>query len=367
VAFVIKSFTDLNLATGSYHLNFTFVCYVQPHEKLNQRQRDYMAVHMKLRLDDQAGQLMLDPTEGEWVDNHRDNSKFIKFTVRRSEDILIPIEQQLKAVTNFPFDKFELHVRFEFESVWIPGVPEQKEKGIPGEEPVRVRFVVYHPQDYKLGFHRGARTSFAVDRLPEYRVDFDNRECWGGPRDKEKSQPVIIYKVEVARISLNVVWTTFFPMFATQALLVLLHTVESNIGIGDMATIMLALFAFLTSARDKIPVFPKASVLDKMVFCFVIQLIFVCVDLLYEYFFPTMSARARPVFLIVSTVGFSLQILYVAYRWAFSGLPKKSGQQLDVKGQDTRNESFAPENWMQAPVRKGQEPESDRFQKTKKA
>jgi hypothetical protein len=347
----------LNLATGSFELNFTLVCYVQP-ENLNKRQRDYLATHMKLRLDDQAGQLMLEPTEGEWI-NESNNTKLFKFTVRRCDEILIPIKQQMDAVRNFPFDKFELQVRFEFESVWVPDAP--------GEESVKVRFVVHHPKTMKLGFHRGVRNSLVVDRLPEYKVDFYNRVCWGGPTEKDKCQPVITYAVEVARISLNVVWTTFFPMFATQALLVLLHTTESGISVGDMATIMLALFAFLTSARDKIPVFPQASVLDKMVFCFVLQLIFVCVDLLYEYFFPQHSARARPIFLLISTVGFSLQVLYVVYRWATSGLTHRDGQRDDSsdKGHDTRTDRFNPDEWVRAPVRPGQPQHTDRANKEK--
>jgi len=353
VVCVVKSITNLNLAAGSFHLNFTFVCYVQPNAKLSPRMIEYLATHMKLRIDDQAGNVMPEPNLGEW---EHDGLKFIKFTVRRCEEVLIPVEQQLSAVRNFPFDKFELHVRFEFESVWIPPSV--------GEEAVRVRFNVHHPKDLKEGFHRGVRSKEAVDRLPEYQIDFANRKCWGGPKDKDESQPVITYSVEVARISLNVVWTTFFPMFATQALLVLLHTVESNISIGDMATIMLALFAFLTSARDKIPVFPQASVLDKMVFVFVIQLIFVCVDLLYEYFFPQHSARDRPIFLLISTIGFGLQLVYVAYRWFRSGLTDNTAQSTE-KGHDTRNDVFKPSDWKPAEVRQGEAPHSERAQSQK--
>jgi len=349
VVCVVKSITNLNLAAGSFHLNFTFVCYIRPNQKLTPRMVEYLATHMKLRLDDQAGHLMSEPILGEW---EHEGLKFIKFTVRRCDEVLIPVEQQQNAVKNFPFDKFELQVRFELESVWVPPSV--------GEEAVRVRFNVYHPDpDPKIGFHRGARTKEIVDRLPEYQIDFFNRKCWGGPKDKDESQPVITYSVEVARISLNVIWTTFFPMFATQALLVLLHTVETNISIGDMATIMLALFAFLTSARDKIPVFPQASVLDKMVFVFVIQLIFVCVDLLFEYFFPDRSAKDRPIFLLISTVGFGLQLVYVAYRWMRSGLTHGNAQQIE-KGHDTRTDVFRPEAWAPAQVRQGEDTHSDR-------
>jgi len=298
---------------------------------------------------------MQDPILGEW---DHEGFKFLKFTVRRCDQVMIPVAQQIQAVRNFPFDKFELHLRFELESVWIP----ETDPGYSGpyEVAARVRFNVHHPKDLKMGFHRGVRSREAVDRLPEYKIDFADRKCWGGPRDKDNSQPIITYSVEVARISLNMVWTTLFPMFATQALLVLLHTVESNISVGDMATIMLALFAFLTSARDKIPVFPQASVLDKMVFVFVIQLIFVCVDVLYEYFFPQNSARDRPIFLLISTVAFGLQIVYVAYRWLTSGLTNSSSASQFGNGHDTRNDVFKPEDWKLAEVREGEAPQSQR-------
>jgi hypothetical protein len=342
VACVVKSFTNLDLAAGSFLLNFTFVCYIRPpqFDFFNKEMVNYLATHMKLRLDDKAGEPLVDPILGEW---EYEGVKFIKFTVRRSETVLIPVEQQLAAVRNYPFDKFELHIRFEFESVWVPEAL-RTDNG----PPVRVRFLVNRPKELKNGFHRGTRNREAVDRLPEYQIDFFGRKAWGGDVDKDNSQPTVTYSVEVARISLNVVWTTFFPMFATQALLVLLHTVESNISVGDMATIMLALFAFLTSARDKIPVFPQASVLDKMVFVFVIQLIFVCVDVLYEYFFPEFSARDRPIFLLISTVGFSLQVLYVAFRWFRSGLTSRENYQQLEKGHDTRTHEFDPNAWQAA-------------------
>jgi len=149
-------------------------------------------------------------------------------------------------------------------------------------------------------------------------------------------------------------------MFATQALLVLLHTVETNIGIGDMGTIMLALFAFLTAARDKIPVFPTASVLDRMVFLFVIQLIFACVDLLFEYFFPLSSARARPYFLGIATGFFFLQLVYVGFRWLRSGLTNGDPGQQPQAGHDTRNDNFKPGDWKPAEVRQGEAQLSER-------
>lgn len=342
VAFVVKSITNLALAEGSFILNYTMVCYVDP-TGLTPRMLEFVATRMKFRMDDQAGEPMDDPMLGEWM---KGDQPLLKFTVRRSGSVMIPVQQQLNAVRNFPFDKFELQISFELESVWVP---EDKEN--PNEHAVRVRFNVHHPKNIRHGFHGGLRSKEVVDRLPEYQIDFANRECWGAKATKEGAQPVIVYGVEVARISHNIVWTTFFPMFATQALLVLLHTVEENISIGDMATIMLALFAFLTAARDKIPVFPLASVLDKMVFMFVLQLIFVCIDLLYEYFFPEYSAQNRPVFLIISTSGFALQLLYVAFRWCRSGLSNGGGPSTLEQGPDTRQTAFKEEEWVKATER----------------
>lgn len=345
---VVKSFTNLDLARGTFLANYTLVCYIEPNGCLTPRMVTYLATHMGLRFDDQAGQPMTDPIMGEWDHNGID---FIKFSVRRSQEVLIPIQEQIHAVRNYPFDSFELQLRFELSSVWIPSSADTDPtyKGDP-EAACKIRFVTHVPKDVKMGFHRGVRAREAVDRLPEYQIDFPGRRYWGEPKCPDDSQPVTTYSVEVARISLNVMWTTFFPMFATQALLVLLHTVEKDISIGDMATIMLALFAFLTSARDKIPVFPQASVLDKMVFIFVLQLIFVCIDLLYEYFFPWNSADARPTFLIISTAGFGLQLLYVAFRWCRSGLSNGS-KNLVEKGHDTRTHEFRPEDWNTAKPR----------------
>jgi len=348
----------LDLPSGTYDLNYTLVTYVLPDKKLTEKMKQYMADHMKLRLDDKPGMLMTEkstPVTGEWKHKGVD---LIKFTVRDTQSMYIPISQQQKAVRLYPFERYELQARFEFDGIWIPQGLEPESKAM------QLRFNVYHQRDAKNGFHRGSRKDLATDRLPEYRVEFAARTCWGlTTPSKQNCTPVITFAVPVARISSNVVWTTIFPMMATQALLVLIHTVETNISVGDIATIMLALFAFLTSARDKVPVFPAASVLDTLVFCFVMQLIFACADVLYEYVYPQDSAQNRPIFLIISTIFFGLQTVYVLFCWARAVYVKRGAD--DVKRDDVKREAddaaadkpiiaedFNPDDWVLAGPKK---------------
>jgi len=56
VAFVVKSITKLALAEGSFVINYTFVCYIDP-TGFTPRMLEQVATHMKFRLDDQAGQV----------------------------------------------------------------------------------------------------------------------------------------------------------------------------------------------------------------------------------------------------------------------------------------------------------------------
>jgi len=346
----VKSISHLDLSLGAVSVNFTLVCYVLPPPNTSQRVMDAIAQKMQIRVDDQPGVSMGTAIVNELAQGD------IRFTLRSTQDVQIPMKQQLLAASNFPFDKFELEFRFEFDSIYVPGLVamDSKTEISPDEsKPVRVRFLVYHPKNMTQAFHRGERSDLTVDRLPEFKVNFGKRRITGAKKTKAKegqAQPVVVYRLEVVRNPVSVVWTILAPMMATQAMLVLLHVPDQQISVSDMATIALAMFAFLTSIRSKIPNVPVLSDLDFFLVFFVVQLILVFIAYLCYAWAPYVP---KDVFFSIAVVIFLLQVTYVGLQWFRSWLTLYKSTDQHEQGNDTRTNGYKLElqDWMTPQVK----------------
>jgi len=187
-------------------------------------------------------------------------------------------------------------------------------------------------------------------------LDFKNRRVWGEPPKPgtEPAQPVIVYALEVVRNPITTIWTMLFPMMATQGLLVLLHVPDNQIQISDMATIALAMFAFLTSIRQKLPDVPVLSDLDRFLVFFVLQLALVFVSFLCRSW--SYEPVPQNVFFAISAVGFLLQIAYINIKWIKSAVilhMSKIAPHTEISGADTRTGAFNADAWIELTQKNG--------------
>jgi hypothetical protein len=296
----IKMLGNLNLLEMTCNIVFTLVMQLNC-EGLEDDDIDFVSQNIKLRLDSRD----LDDMNSDTIMVKRSGHKKDLVTcIYRSKEELFFFYPDL---SQLPFDEPEVDLKFELQTL------NRKNKSF--------RFNCVH-KDSLIGANGMIWFVDNVDRIPEYDVAKTHSSITR-PAEVKKTQkeflfvyyPMSIFSIKLFRHPDYLVFSVIVPLLLLNVFTLSSFGVDSDdIGtkLGILVTILLALFAFTFTIRDKIPPVPYLTGLEKQIFISITILFLAGLELTLPFFVSNTAIKNFVTHIIVG-VDLTVIVVYSIY------------------------------------------------------
>jgi len=255
-ALVVKKLTNLNIKDGLLTLLGTLVLRIAT-DNVPQSIVEDIKNGVNVRIGETPHTLN---TDNDGVTIKQENN-LIVFTYRFSSDASF-----LADVGKLPFDSFTIDFDFELTSRYVDITESDKKSTL------KYRFNIHQHQskNINLSFKKNC------DRLAEYRIAYPlcSVELMQESKKNPKTGESYFYypKIKISFAFIREPWhmllTVIFPIIMLDLISLVIFATENSLSdrIGNIATLMLALLAYLPTVRSEIPYVPYFTFCDNVIY-----------------------------------------------------------------------------------------------------
>lgn len=260
-ALVVKSFKNLNLKEGILTLFGTLVIRMSlagVHDKIVDSIKEKLGIRFN-----EAPKTLSSDEDGVTI-KHDKGKKLLVYTYRFETEVNF-----LANISSIPFDTFVVPFQVEMTSSYIDIEEDGKTTSL------KYRFNVHQHQ------HKTKTLSFKkeCDKLAEYEIAYPlceiklPKESKRFENKEEKMQsytyyPIMRFEFKFVREPWHMLMTVIFPLVILDVITLAVFATESDLAskIGNIATLVLALIAYLPSIRSEVPSVAYFTLCDTMVY-----------------------------------------------------------------------------------------------------